>query len=174
MALKPHRNYTRANGDFFMNETAEKGSVVVYDTAAVGGPGLDNPNNLVKKPTANTDPVAGILLETVIDDDPTKCCYNPYKGDAYVCNKVALLNGCDGWVTTNMIDDTIDLATILPGQPAYLSANFGPDGEGLVTNVDAGGSLVGEFLSRVSTVDEEDPCGVATCSTGYVRLKVKC
>lgn len=176
--LGTHHDYLHTDGANFMDEPAEAGGIVVYGPAC-SDPVFDHKNNKVMNPAGATDvAVAGILLNTVIDEDPSKCCKNHHiQGEVYKCSKVTILNACNGWVITNMVDPAA-AASIKTGETAYLSSSPGPNGEGLFTNADDQGPAVGTFLSCVSgaydTGQEESPCEEAECCKGFVKVRVSC
>lgn len=140
MALKPHRKYNDGtNIQFFMNEVAERGVIVVYDTSLTGDYTLDNVSNAVKLPTSGYtgEAPAGLLLVDVKDYDPSTCYPNYHKREVPITGKVEILR--HGVVTTNMVDDV----TIVPGEDAYFVE------DGLLTNVVAG-TKVGTFMSPIA------------------------
>lgn len=147
--LKPQRKYNDGSDiQFFMNEVAERGVIVVYDTSLTGSPGMDDVNNAVKLPTSGYtgEAPAGLLLCDVKDYDPSTCYPNYHKFEVPITGKVTLLRR--GWIVTNMVDDV----DIVPGEDAYFVE------DGLLTNV-AGSTKVGTFMSPVD-------------SNGYVQVDI--
>ncbi|KKK67497.1 hypothetical protein LCGC14_2953490, partial [marine sediment metagenome] len=75
MALKPDRSYTNESTDisFFMNETGEKGEVLVFSTGGSGA-AMDDANAVVTTPNASPSGqnVAGLLLNDVVNIDLTR------------------------------------------------------------------------------------------------------
>ena len=137
--LKPQRKYNDGTDiQFFMNEEAERGVIVVYDTSLTGSPSLDDVNNAVKLPTAafTGESPAGLLLCDVVDYDPSTCYPNYHKQEVPVTGKVTLLR--KGWVITNKVDEV----TIVAGENAYFTE------DGLLTNVDDS-VKVGTFMSPI-------------------------
>lgn len=142
--LKPFRKYNQGSEiRFYMNEAAERGVIVVYDTSLTGSYSLDDVNNAVKLPTASytAEAPAGLLLCDVVSTDPSLCCRNFHKDEVPVTGKVSILR--HGWVTTNSIDSSVT-GSIVAGEDAY----FVEDGE--LTNV-AGSTKVGTFMTPVDS-----------------------
>lgn len=138
--LKPHRKYNDGtNIQFYMNEVAERGVIVVYDTSLTGTPTLDDVNNAVKLPTAayTGEAPAGLLLCDVVDYDPSTCYPNYHKREVAVTGKVEILR--KGTVVTDQLDDGL---TIVPGEAAYFVE------DGVLTNV-SGSTQVGTFMSPI-------------------------
>jgi hypothetical protein len=118
MALKPDR--IEMNGDtdisFFMNETAEKGSVVVL-SAGGSGAAMDDSAALAKLSDTSYgvgEVPLGILMCDVVSGDLTKTHLNQHKDEVQVGSKVTILR--KGQVTTNMIS-----GTPTAGQGAYVA-----------------------------------------------------
>lgn len=142
MALYPNRNYKNVGGriDFFMNETAERGGVVVFSTAG-SGVAEDQANAVVTYAVnpSGKKPV-GILVCDVVNIDLTRQSLNKYKEEVQIRSKVTIVE--EGEVVTNMLVPGI---TIVAGDTTYL----GPSG--LLTNVNGGSEAtpkVGRFMSR--------------------------
>jgi hypothetical protein len=90
---------------FFMNETATRGVCVVFDTSASGsGVAMDQAEAKVKLPdVANSSgeyPV-GILLNDMVNIDPTRQHINQHKDEVQLGGKVTVLKY--GQVTTSSI-----------------------------------------------------------------------
>ena len=67
MALRPDRNEHLTDLSFFMNETAERGIVVIHDTGGSGA-AMDDSTALVK---IGSGTPAGLLLNDVVNFDLT-------------------------------------------------------------------------------------------------------
>lgn len=122
MALRPDRDY---GGNFstdiskFMNETGEKGEVLVHSTGGSGA-SMDDPNAVVTTPAAAGGSglrLAGILLTDVVNLDLTRQHINWHKDEVQVGGKVTLLK--HGVIVTNVID-TGQTPTI--GAAAYFNS----------------------------------------------------
>lgn len=139
MALKPDRWEFYTDISFFCNSVTERGVVVVHSTSG-SGVSLDQNKAVVTLPgtgvTLNLKP-AGLLLNDVIDFDPTRSWLNGLKNEIRVGGKCTLLKR--GWVVTNMLATGI---TPVAGDLAYLAPN------GKITNSATGTPpQVGKFLS---------------------------
>lgn len=151
MALKPTR-ITIPGGDsvaYFMNETAERGVVVIWDTTVTGLGGLDDSNAVVKLPTDSGGTPVGVLMNDVVNKDLTRTHLNAHKDETQVYGKVAVLK--KGTIQTNMIATGI---TPVAGNSAYYTT----DGE--FTTAEVTGALVGKF-------------GSSTDADGYVVVDVR-
>jgi len=118
MALKPDRIVTDGDTDisFFMNETAEKGSVVVL-SAGGSGASMDDSAALAKLSDvayAVGEVPLGMLLCDVVSGDLTKTHLNQHADEVQVGSKITILR--HGQVTTNMISGTPSA-----GQGAYVA-----------------------------------------------------
>ena len=146
MALRPDRNEHLTDLSFFMNETAERGIVVICDTAGSGA-AMDDSNAKVKAPPAVTTTVsgtvpAGLLLNDVVNLDLTRQLINYAKDETQKGGKVLLLRR--GTVVTDQISGTPTV-----GQVAYLDRLgrvTATDQEAPTTGQD-GAPVVGRFLS---------------------------
>lgn len=144
MALKPLHNPVVTNVDWFMNEVASRGGVVVMSTAASGG-AMDNAVSLVTY-AANPSgklPI-GVLLCDMVNKDLTQTHLNQHKNEVQIGSKVTI--GRVGEWTTDMIYPGL---TIAANDCAYM----GPSG--LLQNVDVNTvatPIVGIFAS---TKDED-------------------
>ena len=152
MALKADRNELDVDISFFMNETGEKGQIVVLSTVGSGA-AMDQSKNLVTIAAADTSNiVAGVLLNDVVDIDLTRQHINWHKDEVQKGGKVALLK--KGYIVTNMID-----GTPTAGALAYLddadTGKFSVEGN-IATGDD---TIVGRFMS---TLDED----------GYAKVEV--
>jgi hypothetical protein len=119
MALKADRHEAVTDISFFMNETAERGVIVVHSTAGSGS-AMDDSNALVTIPTtaSGTYP-AGLLLNDMVNIDLTRQHLNQHQDEVQKGGKVTLLK--EGWVVTNKIDPTTTDPTV--GVPAYLASS---------------------------------------------------
>ena len=107
MALRPDRNEHLTDLSYFMNETAERGIVVIHDTGGSGS-AMDDSSAKVKKPTAGasvsgTEP-AGLLLNDVVNLDLTRQHLNYAKDEVQQGSKVLLLRR--GTVVTDQVSGT--------------------------------------------------------------------
>jgi len=137
MALKPDRVEAYTDISFFMNETGERGGIVVHSTAGSGS-AMDDSNAVVEYAAdqSGTNP-AGLLLCDVVDLDLTRQHINFHKDEVQKGSKVTLLR--QGFVVTDMIVSGVSPTA---GEPAYYGA------EGLLTNVDTNTTQVGRWLSQ--------------------------
>jgi hypothetical protein len=137
MALKPDRVEAYTDISFFMNETGERGGIVVHSTAGSGS-AMDDSNAVVEYAAdqSGTNP-AGLLLCDVVDLDLTRQHINFHKDEVQKGSKVTLLR--QGFVVTDMIVSGVSPTA---GEPAYYGA------EGLLTNVDTNSTQVGRWLSQ--------------------------
>lgn len=142
MALKPDRYEEYVFTDFFMNETAEAGSVVVFVTTTTGvGAALDDVNAKVKKSSvanASGELIAGILAGPVVDKDLSQTHLNPYNRETQLGGKVGFIrNG--SFVVSNMIAVGVSPKA---GDPAFATAS------GLYTTTSTNASTrIGTFSS---------------------------
>ena len=105
MALKADRHELDVDISFFYNEgTAERGGVVIIDTAGSGA-AMDQAGAKVKYATATTSsfPV-GILLNDVVNLDLTRQHINWHQDEVQKGGKVSILK--KGYVVTNLIEGT--------------------------------------------------------------------
>ena len=104
MALKADRNELDVDISFFMNETAEKGQIVVFSTAGSGA-AMDQSQALVTVAAASTTNIpVGVLLNDVVDIDLTRQHINWHKDEVQKGGKVAILK--KGYVVTDQIEGT--------------------------------------------------------------------
>ena len=118
MALKADRHEAVTDISFFMNETAERGVVVVHSTAGSGS-AMDDSNALVTIPTtaSGTYP-AGLLLNDMVNIDLTRQHLNQHQDEVQKGGKVTLLK--EGWVVTNKLEVN-SKPTV--GAPAYFTSS---------------------------------------------------
>ncbi len=149
MALLADRKHVDSRIDFFMNETAERGGIVVFSTAGSGA-AMDQGKQLATYAADPSGKVAiGILMNDMVNKDLTRTKLNPYLHEVQQNSKVTLWE--KGEVVTNMIQPGI---TVAAGNTAWLHAS------GYVSNNrHLGGPRVGGFMS---TKDEN----------GYAKIGV--
>ena len=113
MALRPDREIIFEDISFFMNETGERGVVVVYDTSVTAsGSAMDDANAKVKTPgvgNASGSLPAGVLMNDVVNLDLTRQHINQHKEEVQINNKVTLLK--EGWIVTNKVSGTPTLGS---------------------------------------------------------------
>jgi len=138
MALKPGRRVTDGEDiGYFMNETAERGIVVVHTSATSGlGEALDDANATVAIPGGSGGTPAGILMNDVVNLDLTRQHLNQHQDEVQINGKVTIMT--DGWCVTNALPAGVNPSG---GQTAYFTTN------GNLTNLDSGATSVGKFLS---------------------------
>jgi len=135
MALKPDRIEAYTDISFFMNETGERGGIVVHLSGG-SGVSMDDANAVVEYAAnqSGTKP-AGLLLNDVVSLDLTRQHINWHKDEVQIGSKVTLLR--QGQVTTNVVSGTPTI-----GADAYYGVN------GVLTpSALAGSTKVGRFLS---------------------------
>jgi hypothetical protein len=105
MALKADRNELDVDISFFMNETAEKGQIVVFSTAGSGA-AMDQSQALVSIASCSYYSIflLGVLLNDVVDIDLTRQHINWHKDEVQKGGKVAILK--KGYVVTDQIEGT--------------------------------------------------------------------
>lgn len=149
MALKPDRKYTDGTDiHYFMNETAERGIIVVHDTTTSGvGAAMDDGNAVVKVPTGASGTPAGLLLNDVVNLDLTRQHINWHQDEVQLGGKVTVLT--HGWVVTDQI---VSGETPTAGDAAYFAAS-------------------GE-LSTTSTSDQVGKWLSSKDSDGYAKVEI--
>ena len=154
MALRPDRVEHLTDLSYFMNETAERGVVVIHDTGGSGA-AMDDSSAKVKKPAgigtslSGTNP-AGLLLNDVVNLDLTRQHLNYAKDEVQQGGKVLLLRR--GTVVTDQISGTPTI-----GADAYvtrLGTISASAEEGIMSVFDGGvprpiTPKVGKFLSTL-------------------------
>jgi len=159
MALKPDRNEHLTDLSFFMNETGERGKIVMFDIGQAGsGSAMDSSNQRVQAPTgtvpADLQAPASLLLNDVVNLDLTRQHLNFQKDEVQLGSKVLLLQR--GFVVTNNVSGTPTAANI--GSSLYVTTLDGTyAGSMSVTN--NGGPRVGRLLS----IKDED---------GYAKVQI--
>ena len=140
MALTPDRFEDLSLIEYFMNEVAEAGTVVVFDTTTTGlGAALDDVNSKVKVSAVvngSGEAPAGLLLGDVVNKDLTTTHLNQHKRETQVGGKVGILRR--GVVTTNMI--TVS-QTPKAGDGAYFTSG------GRINTSGTNSTRLGTFLS---------------------------
>jgi hypothetical protein len=146
MALKPDRIEAYTDISFFMNETGERGGIVVHVSGG-SGVSMDDANAVVEYAAnqSGTKP-AGLLLNDVVNLDLTRQHINWHKDEVQIGSKVTLLR--QGQVTTNVVSGTPTI-----GSDAYYGVN------GVLTPTSTNSTKVGRFLS---TLDAD----------GYVKVDI--
>ena len=152
MALKPYRTPGFDDMSYFMNETGEAGSVVVFVTSVSGlGEAMDDADARVQLPNATNgsgEYPAGILMGDVVNRDLTYTHLNQHKRESQVGGKVGVRR--HGEVLTNRI--AVGVAP-QAGLAAYFTA------EGVLTNTSTNSTRIGTWKSSKD-------------SDGYAKLEV--
>lgn len=138
---------------FVMNETGNRGKIVVHDTSVTGVGGLlDDANSIVKRPDValgSGEYPAGVLLTDVVNKDLTRTHLNQHRREVQVGGKVSVMK--IGSIDTN---DVAVGVTPSPGLPCYFTT------EGAYTTSSNSGSVrVGTFRGGKDT-------------DGYVRIDI--
>ena len=104
MALKADRHELDVDISYFMNETAERGQIVVLSTVGSGA-AMDQAGALVTVAAATTTNIpVGVLLNDVVNLDLTRQHINWHKDEVQKGGKVSLLK--KGYIVTDMIAGT--------------------------------------------------------------------
>ena len=119
MALKTDRIHIDSQIDFFMNEVAERGGIVVVSTAGSGS-AMDQAQQLCTY-AANASGVQplGVLMGDMVDIDLTRQHENWHKEEVVKGGKVTIWNKC-----TVVTDRVYPGLTVTAGEVAYV----GPSG----------------------------------------------
>ena len=152
MALKADRNELDVDISYFMNETAERGQIVVISTAGSGA-AMDQAGALVTVAAASTTNIpVGVLLNDVVNLDLTRQHINWHKDEVQKGGKVAILK--KGYVVTDQIEGT-------PTMGALAFLDDADTGKFAVAGSVADGNYnaVGRFMS----IKDED---------GYAKIEV--
>tara|TARA_B100000809_G_scaffold242779_1_gene267181 strand:+ start:386 stop:847 length:462 start_codon:yes stop_codon:yes gene_type:complete len=139
MALRPDRNEHLTDLSFFMNETAERGILVVASTQGSGA-AMDDSSAAVKIGTAvarATDAPVGLLLNDVVNLDLTRQHINYAKDEMQKGGKVLLMRV--GTVTTDQISGAITM-----GDPAH----FMGAGQLCSATANSNSAVIGRWLSK--------------------------
>ncbi len=129
MALRPDRQILGDGTviEYFMNETAERGEIVVIRTTTSGsGAAMDQANMAVITPASISGvyEIGGLLMNDVVNLDLTRQHLNQHKDEVQLGGKVTLLR--KGIVTTNILDSgtatsaNTPAALLRAGAPAYM------------------------------------------------------
>tara|TARA_B100000029_G_scaffold507559_2_gene592445 strand:+ start:5273 stop:5779 length:507 start_codon:yes stop_codon:yes gene_type:complete len=150
MALKADRHELDVDISFFMNETGEKGQIVVASTGGSGA-AMDQGQALVTIAAADaTNIPVGVLLNDVVDLDLTRQHINFHKDEVQKGGKVSLLK--KGYIVTDQIAGTPTIGAL-----AFLddadTGKFATEDEVADTKY----SQVGRFMS---IKDEDGYCKV--------------
>ena len=149
MALRPDRNEHLTDLSYFMNETAERGVVVIHDTGGSGA-AMDDSSAKVKKPTSasvsGTNP-AGLLLNDVVSLDLTRQHLNYAKDEVQQGSKVLLLRR--GTVVTDQISGTPTIGADAFVCSAGTISATAQNGVTLDANGGTATPKVGKFLSTL-------------------------
>ena len=153
MALKADRNELDVDISFFMNETAERGKIVSFNTAGSGA-AMDQANALVaiQGATGSVIPV-GVLLNDVVDIDLTRQHINWHKDEVQKGGKVAILK--KGYVVTNQISGTPTIGELAYVDDAAANGLIATD----AAAADGVRNVIGRFMS---TLDAD----------GYAKVEV--
>jgi len=139
MALRPDRDEHLTDLSFFMNETAERGILVVASSQGSGA-AMDDSSAAVKigavGAIATDDPV-GVLLNDVVNLDLTRQHINFAKDEMQQGGKVLLLR--IGTVVTDQISGAITL-----GDPAH----FMGAGQLCSATANSNSPVIGRWLSK--------------------------
>lgn len=140
MALKGDRQIDATEIGYFVNEVAERGSIVSISTAG-SGIALENNRSVA---TVATSPSGqkplGLLLNDFVSIDRTRFPLNWHKDQAASGDKASILT--KGWVVTNKL-----LGTISAGHVAYLAESGNLRGSTLPPTNIANQPVVGRFRS---------------------------
>ena len=136
MALRPDRNELQTDLSFFMNETSERGVMIVASTQGSGA-AMDQSEAAVKVASNVADKPVGLLLNDVVNLDLTRQHINYDQDEMQKGGKVLLLRR--GFVVTDQISGSITL-----GELAYFHVN------GQLTSATAysGSTAIGRWLSK--------------------------
>lgn len=147
MALKPDRNVLETDISLVCNDVVEKGTILVYSTAA-SGVGIYTPGvaTVVSNPSGYK--VAGVTLANFVNIDQTRYHRNWHKDEQVLGEKAPLIR--KGFVVTNMI--VASPGTITAGAKAYLST----DGKLTATVSATGGEVATPLVGTFATSKDEN------------------
>lgn len=138
MALKGDRYEPFIHTDYFMNETAEAGTIVVFTSSSGVGTMLDDANATVELSNVlngSGEFPAGLLTCDVVNKDLTQTHLNQYNPrEVQVGGKVGVAR--KGQFTTNMLDGSNPVA----GRPAYFTNS------GLISATSTNSTRIGTFM----------------------------
>ena len=116
MALRGDRVEARTDISFFMNETGERGKVLVVSTDGSGA-SMDDPLAVAAIPTTISGQRAlGVLMNDVVNLDLTRQHLNQHKDEVQIGGKVTILT--KGTIVTNILATP----TVSGGQDAYFDS----------------------------------------------------
>lgn len=151
MALKPGRKHTDGTDiSYFMNQVAERGRVVIFNTASASGLGeaMDDSNAIVQMPTGLIGEPAGVLMNDVVNLDLTRTHLNQHQDEVQLNGKVTVLR--NGYITTNLI---VAGDNPVAGNPAHWTTS-------------------GEFTSSTTTSRRVGQFMSSRDSDGYVKVGI--
>jgi len=138
MAIKGDRQVDAVEIGYFLNEAAEKGSVLVVSTAG-SGVALDNNKSVATVATsASGNRPLGILLNEFVNVDRTRQPINWHKDQSASGDKATILT--KGWVVTNKV-----LGTITAGYLAYAAESGNLRASALTPTNTSNQPVVGRF-----------------------------
>ncbi len=116
MALRGDRVESKTEITFFMNETGERGNVLVFENDGSGS-AMDDPSALVRVSHASSGlrPI-GILMNDVVNKDLTREHLNQHKDEVQIGGKVTILT--KGTIVSDRVDGTPS-----GGQEAFYANN---------------------------------------------------
>jgi hypothetical protein len=155
MALKPDRTHIDSQIDYFMNETAERGGIVVVSTAASGA-AMDNASAVATYAAEPSGVKAlGVLMGDVVNLDLTRQHINFHKEEVQKGGKVTIWS--KGTVVTDMI---------YPGQTPAGGDNAWVGHSGYISNTDVAtddADTVSRIVGRFLSAKDED---------GYAKVSI--
>ena len=147
MALRPTRNEFLTDLSFFMNETSERGVMIVASTQGSGA-AMDQSEAAVKVASNVADKPVGLLLNDVVNLDLTRQHINYDQDEMQKGGKVLLRRA--GFVVTDRISGAITLGE---------AAHFVDDGRFCSATASSHSAQVGRWLSKKD-------------SDGYAKLQI--
>jgi hypothetical protein len=119
MAMKPLRNTAFYDDiSMYMDQVAERGRVVIWDTTTTGLGGMDDANALCKMPTDSGGNPIGVLTNDVVDIDQSRYALNAHQDEVQKNSKVTILK--KGFVVTNVL---VAGQSPIPGSGAYFTTS---------------------------------------------------
>ncbi len=116
MALRGDRHEFKTDISFFMNETGERGNVLIFENDGSGA-SMDDPSALVRVSHATSGQrVVGILMNDVVNIDLTRQHLNQHKDEVQLGGKVTILT--KGTIVSDRVDGTPS-----GGEDAYFANN---------------------------------------------------
>ncbi len=104
MALRGDRHEFKTDISFFMNETGERGNVVVFENDGSGA-SMDDPSAIVKVSHSTSGlAVIGVLMNDVVNIDLTRQHLNQHKDEVQLGGKVTILT--KGTITSDRVAGT--------------------------------------------------------------------